>query len=70
MEDLVMKTKVKILGCCISRDTFGMFDSDGGFDVTRCVTNSHLVSMCSPQLDTAYCCQETDFPESRHYFQR
>ena len=64
-----MKT-INILGSCVSRDSFGMFENDGGFHIERCVTNSGLFSLCSPKLsETPICCEE-DFPNSRHYHQR
>ena len=65
-----MKKNINILGSCVSRDTFGMFENDGGFNIEKCVTNSGIFSLCSPKLSDEIICTEDDFPNSRHYYQR
>jgi len=67
---ILMKKNINILGSCVSRDTFGMFDNDGGFNIENCVTNSGIFSLCSPKLSDDIICTEDDFPNSGHYFQR
>ena len=41
-----MKKNINILGSCVSRDTFGMSENDGGFHIEKCVTNSSIFSLC------------------------
>ena len=65
-----MKKNINILGSCVSRDTFGMFENDGGFNIEKCVTNSGIFSLCSPKLSDEIICTEDDLPNSRHYYQR
>ena len=65
-----MKKNINILGSCVSRDTFGMFENDGGFNIEKCVTNSNLFSLCSGKLCEESLCTEEDFPNTRHYYQR
>ena len=67
---LKMKTTVNILGCCVSRDLFGLFKGNGGFDIKQCVTNISPLSVCSPKLFENDVCTESDFPNSNHYAQR
>ena len=63
-----MSTSINILGMCVSRDTFGTFPDDGGFDIKKCVTNVNLASTCSPQLSKQDICSENDFPNSARFF--
>ena len=49
-----MSTSINILGMCVSRDTFGTFPDDGGFDIKKCVTNVNLASTCSPKLSNLF----------------
>ena len=65
-----MKKNINILGSCVSRDTFGMSENDGGFHIEKCVTNSSIFSLCSPKLSDEILCSEDDFPNSGHYYQR
>ena len=65
-----MKKNINILGSCVSRDTFGMSENDGGFHIEKCVTNSSIFSLCSPKLSDEILCCEDDFPNSGHYYQR
>ena len=64
-----MKT-INILGCCVSRDLFGLFKNNGGFDIKQCITNISPLSVCSPKLSENVICTESDFPNSNHYAQR
>ena len=68
--EVAEKKTINILGSCVSRDTFGMFEDDGGFDIQRCVTNSSIFSLCSPKLYKDLSLTENDFPNSRHNFQK
>ena len=64
-----MKT-INILGCCVSRDLFGLFKNNGGFDIKQCITNISPLSVCSPKLSENVKCTESDLPNSNHYAQR
>ncbi len=65
-----MKTTINTMGCCVARDTFGMFRGDGGFDIRKSVTNAGILSICSPKVTEESVCTEEDFPLSRNYVKR
>ncbi len=67
---MVQKKTVNILGGCVSRDIFGMFGDDGGFEIKKCVINSNIFSICSPKLSEEQICTEDDFVNSNHNFQK
>ena len=64
------KKTINILGGCVSRDMFGMFEDDGGFEIKKCVMNSNIFSICSPKLSEESLCTEDDFVNSNHNFQK
>lgn len=65
-----MPVTINILGICVSRDAFGLFDNDGGFEIKKCVTNTSFLSLCSPKIADEDIAIEEDFSKIRHYFQR
>lgn len=65
-----MAITINVLGICVSRDAFGLFDNDGGFQIKKCVTNSSFISMCSPKIADEDIAKENDFSKIRHYYQR
>lgn len=65
-----MPVTINILGICVSRDAFGLFENDGGFQIKKCVTNSSFISLCSPKITDEDIAVENDFKDVRHYFQR
>lgn len=65
-----METSINILGCCVSRDLFGFFPNNGGFDIKQCITNISPLSVCSPKLSENPIAEENNFPNSNHYLQR
>lgn len=64
------KKTINILGSCVSRDMFGLFEDDGGFEIHKCVMNSNIFSICSPKLSQESLCTEDDFVNTSHNFQK
>lgn len=65
-----MPITINILGSCVSRDVFGLFPNDGGFDIKQYVANSSFISICSPPIADEKIAEFEDFPKSPHFQQR
>ena len=63
-----MSTTLNIYGTCVSRDTFGFFEQDGGFKINQHIMNSCYVSACSDKILDNDICSMDDFPNTKTKF--